>query len=302
MPTITTAKHEKGLDPFPYGWRYVLNTLPNGERIWQRMSLTLADVLHPQEDDILLPTDEHERFRNYLYNVITAVLDDDPTSVILSDTNVAWDVPGIAAHRPDIAVIFNVAKRKIWSTFDVGEEGTRPTLIIEITSPKTRMVDLEDKLDEYEQVGVPYYIIVDVRQRRRGVQRQIQGWQLTPDGYAPLAPNEHGWLWLAPVGVWLAVTSANLVCYDQDGALIENYANVVKARRVEARARAEAEARAQAEARARAEAEARAQAEARARAQAEAHAAEEARQRASLQERLRELEELLRRQRSTDEP
>ena len=271
------------LDPYPYGWRDVLATLPNGEQKWQRVPLTLADVLHPQEEDILLPTEEHERWRNYLYSVMTALLVDDPMAVVLSDTNVAWDTPEIAPHRPDLAVIFNVRQPKNWSTFDVGQEGTRPALIIEITSPKTRHVDLDDKFDEYEQVGVPFYVIIDIRQRKRGVTREVSGYRLTPDGYSALLPNEQGWLWLEPVNAWLGVTSGAIVCYDQEGRRLENYATLAKAKKL-------AEAQAREEARSRAIAEARAQAEALARTAAEARIAE-------LEARLRQLEEEQRRQR-----
>ena len=139
IPAPIASAHER-LDPYPYGWRDVLATLPNGEQKWQRLPLTLADVLHPQEEDVLMPTEEHERWRNYLYSVLTALLVDNPTAVVLSDTNVAWDIDDIQPHRPDLAVILNVAQSKNWSTFDVREEGTRPALIIEITSPKTRSV------------------------------------------------------------------------------------------------------------------------------------------------------------------
>jgi colicin import membrane protein len=237
-------------DPYVYGWRDIRITLANGEQQWQRVPLTLADVLHPQEEDMLMPTEEHERWRNYLYSVMTALLMDEPMAVVLSDTNVAWDVPDIKPHRPDIAVIFDVRQPKNWSTFDVREEGTRPALIIEITSPKTRNVDLEDKFDEYEQVEVPFYVIIDIRQRRRGVTRELKGYRLTPTGYGVVQPNEQGWLWLEPVSAWLAITDGAIACYDQAGNRLENYAALTKAKKqAEARAQEEAHARAAAEAR-----------------------------------------------------
>lgn len=57
----------------------------------------------------------------------------DPTAVVLNHGRIAWDVPGLGAHGPDIAVILGVRERKNWSTFDVAAEGVRPALIIEIT-------------------------------------------------------------------------------------------------------------------------------------------------------------------------
>jgi Uma2 family endonuclease len=267
-------------DPYEYGWREVVHILPNGEHRRQRIPLTLYDILHPHEEDFRMHNDEHERFRIYLYNVLTMLLENDPQAVVLGDTRVAWDDPEIEPHGPDIAVIFNVRMRRNWSTFDVQEEGTRPTLIIEITSPKTRSVDLVNKLDEYEQVGVEWYVIVDIRQGKRRPSRELKGYRLTPEGYVALTPNERGWLWVEPVSIWLGFAGAQIACYDRDENYIEGHLEVVKARK-------QAEAQVVAEARARAEAEARvAAAEARA-VEAEARAGAEARRRAELEAELR---------------
>jgi len=241
------------LDPYPYGWRDVRTVLANGKLVWTRLPLTLEDVLHPQEEDVLMPTDEHERFRTYLFDVLRYLVKDDPQAIVLSDTNVAWDVPAIKPHRPDIAVIFNVREPKVWSTFNVSEEGTRPALIIEITSLKTRHLDLETKLDEYELVDVPLYVIVDIHRRRRSVHYQLLGWQLTPDGYAPLPLDEQGRLWLEPVRAWLALHNGRLTCWREDEQTLQDYVDL-------ATSLEEAEARAQAEAAARAALEARLQA------------------------------------------
>jgi Uma2 family endonuclease len=257
-PSISDESVAGAIDPYPYGWRDLEERLPNGEYRWTRIPLTLEDVLHPQEEDVLLPTEEHERFRNYLYSVMLALVSNDPTAVVLSDTNIAGDVPTIKPHRPDLAVIFGVRERRNWSTFVVAEEGVRPSLIIEITSPKTRHLDLDNKFDEYEAIGIPCYVIIDIRYRKRAVTRELKGYVLTPDGYAPLMPNEQGWLWLEPVSVWLAITGGAVVCYDRDGNRIEDYVGVTRARRQAMTRAAEAEARAAEEARARIEAERRA--------------------------------------------
>lgn len=266
---------------FPYGWREERTQLPNGNWVWQRLPLTLYDALHPQEDDVLMPNHEHEQLRTYLTNVIMAQVVDDSTAVVLSDTNVKWDVIEIAPHRPDLALIFGVRKKQNWGTFDVVEEGTRPSLIIEITSPKTRHLDFKEKYQQYEQVGVLFYAIIDLQRGKREVVRSLHGFRLTPEGYIPLPLNERGRLWLEPVGIYLAISGQAVVCYDKQGNLIQGYAALAKSKRA-------AEKRATAErARARA-AEARAIEEMQARTAAEARAAE-------LEERIRQLEALQRR-------
>jgi hypothetical protein len=174
-------------------------------------------------------------------------------------------------------VVFNVKQIKNWSTFYEAEEGTRPTLVVEITSPGTRGTDLEDKLVEYEQAELAYYVIADSYERRGKTYSRLFGYELTATGYQPIKPNEQDWLWLEPVQVWLAWQGDKLVCYNRQGELIRNYAGEHQARR-EAEAHAEAEAkRAETEAK-RAEAEAkRAEAEAK-RAEAETKRAEAERQ------------------------
>jgi Uma2 family endonuclease len=105
----------------------------------------------------------HERRNLYLYDVFGARLADDPTAVVLHDVRVAWDVPGLKAHGPDLAVIFGIRERenKNWSTFNVAAEGVRPTLIVEVTSPETAALDRSAKLEEYNLARVPLYVIID---------------------------------------------------------------------------------------------------------------------------------------------
>ncbi|MCH8289802.1 Uma2 family endonuclease [Candidatus Poribacteria bacterium] len=286
--TPTNGEILKKADPYPYGWRPIQRTLPDGTVKRERVPLTLYDILHPQVGDYRMHSDQHERFCTYLHYILTARLANDPNAVVLHDVRVAWDSPDLEAHGPDIAVIFSVIQRQNWSTFDEAEEGTKPSLIIEVTSPSTHSTDLEDKVKEYAMAGVPWYVIVDTFQQKGVTQRRLLGYQLTPQGYVSFPPNERGWLWLEPVSVWLGWQGENIVCYDQEGNLIEDYASVTKARAEESQARAEAEARAAEEAQARAE-------EAHARVEAEAHAAEETQARALAEERARQLEAELRR-------
>jgi len=243
IPTNSNGEVSDKKDRYPYGWRHVRYQNPNGEEKWERVPLTLEDILHPQVGDFRMHSEEHERFCAYLYNVFTARLASNAGAVVLHDVRVAWEHPDLAPHGPDIAVIFNVRRRRNWSTFNVASEGTKPSLIVEVTSPKTRSIDLENKVKEYAQAGVPLYVIVDIVQRRRVVMRRLVGYQLTEAGYVPLAQNELGWLWLEPVGVWLGLHGENLACYDEAGNLIEDYTGVTQAR-AEAEERAdEAEAR-----------------------------------------------------------
>ncbi|WP_028457846.1 Uma2 family endonuclease [Chloroflexus sp. Y-396-1] len=296
-------------DPFRYGWRYVRRPTPDDPDHLEQVPLTLEDVLHPEVGDFIVHSDRHETDRMYLTAVLRARLEPHGQAIVLSDVRVAWDVPDLRPHGPDVMVIPGLRERRDWSTFDVAEEGVRPALIIEITSPETRENDVVRKVVHYARAGVAQYVIVDNLGRRGERQLRLLDYRLVGDTYRLQPPDARGWVYLEVAGLWLGVEGDHVVCYTDDGTAFGDYATVVQQAADEAAARAEAEARARAaEEQARAAAE-QAQREAAARAEAEARAraveeqaravAEQARQeaavRAELEARLRELEAELRR-------
>lgn len=99
-------------NPFPYGWRYVERTAPDGSVTFEQTPLSLEDVLHPQEGDQVTHSDLHQRICVYLYNVLRGLLAGVPGAVVLHDVRIAWDDPDLKAHGPDLAVIFGVRERK----------------------------------------------------------------------------------------------------------------------------------------------------------------------------------------------
>lgn len=249
-PPVAEAVADKWptYDPFKLGWREVPQLGPDGRVRYERVPLTAYDILHPKEGDFRIHNDEHKRFCVYLDNVLRAQVAHDPHAVVLHDTGVDWDVPNLEPHSPDIALIFNVREHKKWGIFKVAEEGARPLLVIEITSPETRSIDLVDKADQYEVAGLPYYVIVDAYISRRHPAYTIVGYELTPDGYVEMLLDEHGRLWLEPAHMWLGLHDNQLVCYDVHGNEIKNYVDLTSAyAEAEERAQAEAQARTQAE-------------------------------------------------------
>lgn len=221
----STGRHDR----FRWGWRIRPRLTPEGKIKHIRIPLTAYDILHPQEGDFRVHNDEHRLFCRYLDNVISAQVSHIPGAIVLHDTRVAWDVDGLDPHGPDIALIFNVREHKKWGTFDVGVEGTRPTLIVEVTSPETRQLDLVDKVEEYAQAGVQLYIIVDTHKSSRQPNYRLIGYQLTPDGYINLQPNAQGRLWLEPAQIWIGLYDDQLQYYDTQGNRIGDYVEVAKA-------------------------------------------------------------------------
>ncbi len=289
---------------FEYGYRLVRRKEPNGQAKWVRTPLTLWDVLHPQEGDVHVLSDPHADDCTYLRIVLKDRYVGDRAVVVLSDCGIYWDIPGLVHHSPDLAVIFGVRRRKPreWKTFHVKREKARPALIIEVTSPKTRVTDVEDKVQEYARARVPYYVIADADEANDRRRLTLRAYRLKGRAYAPVPLDEHGRVWLEPVGLYLGVrvnpeTGGDRVALIDPvtGLEIGDYTAMRQARAAaearavtEAQARTEAEARAVTEAQARTEAEARAVAEAQARTEAEARAV-------AAEERLRQAEAELRR-------
>jgi hypothetical protein len=280
--TVKPPGPADGPDPFRYGWRYVPITRPDGTEDLDRVPLTLEDVLHPEAGDIILQSDPHDWDRAYLKEVFDARLMDDATAVVLSDCQVDFNIPGVKPLCPDDAVFVGVRRRIAWSSFNVAEEGARPVLVAEVTSPETRSNDLGIKKDYYHRARVPWYVIADVT-HEAGDERRIElmlfrrtrrGWQSEP-------ADERGRVRLEPVGLWLGVTRdarggfQRLVCYDREtDQEIGDYRAISRALEEEARARRRAERRARSESKSRAQAERALEAEARARAEAEQARAE----------------------------
>ncbi len=293
-------------DPFRYGWRLVPRPTPDNPYHLEQVPLTLDDVLHPEVGDFIVHSDRHETDRMYLTAVLRARLEPSRRAIVLSDVRIAWDIPDLRAHGPDVMVIPGVRKRRNWSTFEVAVERTRPALIIEIVSPDARENDVVIKVDHYARAGVAQYVIVDDT-GRGGVRRlRLLDYRLEAGMYRLQEPDAEGRVHLAIADIWLGIRRDHVVCYDATGREIGDYVTVVRqaakaearakqaatrAKEAAARARREAAARAEAEERARQEAaaweaEARARMEAEERAQREAAAREaEARARAEAEER-----------------
>src|SRR5438132_24477 len=145
-------------DPFYYGWRDVRQTLPDGRVLRQQIPLTLKDHLYPEEGDHFMEGSQHDRERGYLRDVFRTHLASDPQILVLSDQGVYWGGPDPCYHHsPDVCVIFGVREqRENWPSFQVAEQGVRPTLIVEIVSPRYRVNDVGEKFREYYQLNIPW--------------------------------------------------------------------------------------------------------------------------------------------------
>ncbi len=253
-PALDTLPIE---DPFRYGWRFVRRPTPDDPNNLEQVPLTLEDVLHPEVGDFIVQSDRHTTDRTYLTLVLRACLEPSGVAIVLSKVRIAWDLPDLRAHGPDVMVIPGIAERENWSTFDVAVEGVRPALIVEITSPETRENDLERKVKHYARAGVAQYVIVDDMGRGRERRLRLLDYRLEAGAYRLHPPDADGRVHLVIANLWLGIWRDHVVCYDERGAAFGDYATVVRQAEADERARREAAAR-EAEAQARQAAEERA--------------------------------------------
>src|SRR4051812_47253843 len=79
-------------DPFRYGWRYVRR---EGSEELEQVPLTLEDVLHPQEGDVIPERPIHELERGFFADIARSRPLQPPHYHVTSDCLIDPGVPGL---------------------------------------------------------------------------------------------------------------------------------------------------------------------------------------------------------------
>ncbi len=138
-PVASAAPPAPETDPYLYGWRYVTRSGVNGAVVCDQVPLTLEDVLHPLEDDVIPANTVHGIESEYIRQACESRLSGVTGVLVLADCLVNWDHPSIEPMSPDVTVLFNVADPDLpRGMFFTAREGTRPSAVVEIVSPHTR--------------------------------------------------------------------------------------------------------------------------------------------------------------------
>ena len=186
-------------------WSFLGASPIPGQEVYVQGTGIGQGVSRTRGNDCFVITAAHDRDTHYLKNALLLALNSREDVEVLNDVRIDWQVEGIKPHGPDLVVFVDV--RKPWKrdvgTFRVKDVGARPVLVIEVTSPNTRSGDIDQKVLEYYQAGVPFYAIVDYYPELEERQVHIIGYRATPEGYARVPLDEKGRLWLEPVRLWL---------------------------------------------------------------------------------------------------
>jgi colicin import membrane protein len=219
-------------DLFSIGWRDERQRDDDGNWHWVQVPLTAEDFLHPQEGDHFMINLPHGRDLRYLEDAMQVFANGRGDVLVCCDNRVEWEHGGLRPMGPDVAVFTGVTDPDTVSdgTFDVAAQHARPVLVIEITSPATRNIDLNDKVFRYHAARVPFYAIVD-EQQESPREIGLLGYRWTEDGYVRVPLDARGWLWLEPVRLWLAAEGGQAVCYEENGTRVPSYREERRARR-----------------------------------------------------------------------
>jgi Uma2 family endonuclease len=208
-----TTAHSSSEQEFPYGWRYVKHRGPDGSETLEQVPLTLEDVLHPQEGDVVPENTFHESDCFYLASVFRSRPLSPPFALVTHDLLVNWGVGGIRNHSPDLAVFVGLSRDpRPTGLLELAEFGGRCELVVEVVSPNTRDNDVVAKFEHYHQVGIPLYVIVD--QEKEDGPRTLRAYRRRPDRYVEVESDDRGRIAVPLLGLLLGMRDNHVVCYD----------------------------------------------------------------------------------------
>jgi len=222
-------------DPWRIGWRYVRREGPDGQVKVERVPLRQEDLLYPEEEDFIVENPAHEDICAYLRGALFQHLTGQAGVVVLHDCRVDWGAAGVQPLGPDFSVFDNV--HVPWDhnrgTFHVAALGARPLLVVEVTSPTTRDVDLDEKVDLYFRANIPFYAIVDPRPHPTGGREvRLIGYRMDTrnhQGYFRAPPDDHGRLWLETIRLWLSGEGEYVVCFNERGERLIDLPDALRA-------------------------------------------------------------------------
>jgi len=195
-------------DPFAYGYRVVAESQPDGTLAYHYVPLTQHDFLDPQVGDHIVQSDRHFMLVVSLYRRFKKRYRPDTTSDVFSDLKMLWGIPGVQNPAPDVAVVHDLQNKGAdRASFDIVAEGTRPCLVVEVSSPNYPFDD-NIKVEIYERAGIAEYIIVNPFHLDHQPALTLTGYRLVKGQYRPMPFDAHGRLLSQTTNVYFALDEA----------------------------------------------------------------------------------------------
>jgi Uma2 family endonuclease len=171
------------------------------------------DVYYPESDG--KPMAETDLHRDEMFDLIKALdrrYRGEP-DVYVSGNLFFYYVKGDprAVVAPDVFLVKGVEKRKR-GTYKLWEEGSVPSLVIELTSDSSQDEDLSKKKPCYERLGIEEYFLHDPFQDY--LDPALQGFRLINGRYQPIAPEPDGSLRSLTTGLLLRTEGKRLRLVD----------------------------------------------------------------------------------------
>lgn len=243
-----TEKESQSSADWSLGWRYETVTV-DGHEEQVRLPLTPEEARHPKEGYVMPERTEHDSICSDLCDMLRAKFADENDVAVFRNLVFIWSHPEVGDYAPDVAVVRNVRNREANRThFAVAEEGTYPSLVIEVVSRNSRKDDRVNKVKDYALVGVQEYVYIDKLTRRRETVWELVGYRFNNGATTPMLPDEDGALYLESVNMRIGIENGHVWLEDgETGQDILTSLQVRQALRQEEAARQTAEMRAQAE-------------------------------------------------------
>ncbi|HEY9419893.1 MAG TPA: Uma2 family endonuclease, partial [Thermoanaerobaculia bacterium] len=155
--------------------------------------------LDPQLGDVVVQGGKHFWEMHRLAGLLDRHFRAREDVYVAGDMKMLWGIPDLAEPSPDVAVIFGVRdKQADRDSFDCVQEGTRPSLVIEVVSSRyaeVRRNDYEHKVGIYERAEIPEYILLDPPGPKTDQRYVLTGYRLGADRkYRPIEPDSRGFL------------------------------------------------------------------------------------------------------------
>jgi len=196
------------------GWVHRWVRQPDGSYEMLETVLTPEYFLNPQLGDQMVQGAFHAAVTQMLTDLLQRHFRAQEDVLVFSDVKLLWGVRKLRDRQPvpDVTVVRGVRHRNLaeYSTFDIVKEGVRPCLVIEVISDgdaRIRNTDLVDKVDVYERVEIPEYLIVDPPGPATQDRFQLILYRLDAEGrYRRIAPDAEGRLLSETTGVRFAIS------------------------------------------------------------------------------------------------